>query len=86
MTDSVFAEYNTMKKRYDELVLDEKKLLEEHEDGVKYFIDNRISDKEWQDNLEKSACHLASASVTLKIGGGKMKQIGIILHKKHERN
>jgi len=82
MTDSLVTEYRALKKRERKLIFEEKEIQKEHEENVNYFIVNHISDKKWQGNLEKSACHLASASVTMKIGKMKMEQIRIIIFKK----
>ena len=82
MTDSLISEYNTMKKRYKKLVLEGKKLQKEHDADVKYFIDNHISDRKWQDDLETTACNLASSSLTMKIAKAKMTQIKNQLKKK----
>jgi len=79
MNKSLIAEYHKMKKRGKKLDLEGEKLQEEHYQDVKYFIDNHISDREWQKNLEKSACLLGSSSVTMKIAKMKMEQIRINL-------
>jgi len=75
MTNSLIAEYHIMEKRYKKLVSEGKQLEKEHEQDVKYFIENNISDKKQQRNLEKTACYLASSSITLKISKNKMNQI-----------
>jgi len=80
MNDLVL-EYKKMQKRYRKLVSEGKQLEKEHKEDMKYFIENNISDKKHQRNLEKSACNLASASTTLKISKNKMRQIRIILFK-----
>ncbi len=82
MTDSLVTEYRALKKRERKLIFEEKEIQKEHEENVNYFIVNHISDKKWQDNLEKSACYLASASVRMKIAKERMKQIRIIIFKK----
>ena len=82
MTDSLVTEYRALKKRERKLIFEEKEIQKEHEENVNYFIVNHISDKKWQDNLEKSACYLASASVRMKIDKERMKQIRIIIFKK----
>ena len=84
MTDSLVTEYRALKKRERKLIFEEKEIQSEHYENLNYFIDNHILDREWQEFLEKSACQLASASVTMKIGKMKMEQIRIILHKKLE--
>jgi len=84
MTDSLVIEYRALKKRERKLIFEEKEIQSEHYENLNYFIVNHISDKKWQDNLEKSACYLASASVRMKIAKERMKQIRIILHKKLE--
>jgi len=75
MTNSLIAEYHIMEKRYKKLVSEGKQLEKEHEQDVKYFIENNISDNKQQRNLEKTACYLASSSITLKISKNKMNQI-----------
>jgi len=83
--DSLVAEYKIMKKRYKKLVSEGKKLQKEHEQDLKYFISNNISDKEWQGYLEKTGCHLASASIRIKIAKNKMSQIRTILFKEKSK-
>jgi len=85
MTNSLIAEYHTMEKRYKKLVSEGKQLQKEHEQDVKYFISNNISDKEWQGYLEKTACHISTASIRIKIAKNKMKQIRTILFKETSR-
>ena len=82
MKNSLFTEYKALKKREKKLIFEEKKMQKEQKGNVNYFIVNHIWDKEWRRYLEKSACHLASASVRMKIAKEKMKQIRIILFKK----
>jgi len=79
MKDSLVTEYKKLKIREKKLSLEEKNLQKEHNQDVKYFIDNHISDRKWQKNLEKTACCLGSASVRMKIAKMKMKQIRINL-------
>jgi hypothetical protein len=81
MTDSLILEYNIMKKRYKKLVLEGKQLQKEHAQDVEYFIKNNISDKKWQNNLEKTACNLGQSQVRIKIAKNKMNQIKDILLK-----
>ena len=78
-TFSLNEEYHMLEIRYKKLISEEKKLRQEHEQDVKYFISHNISDKQWQNNLEKTACYLASASVTRKIAKNKLEQIRTIL-------
>jgi len=82
MNDSLILEYNNMEKRYKKLILEGEKLQKEHTQDVEYFIKNNISDKKWQNNLEKTACNLAQAQVRIKIAKNKMNQIKTILFKK----
>ena len=77
--DDLILEYKKMQKRYKKLVSEGKQLQQEHKEDVKYLIENNISDKKQQRNLEKTACNLASSSITLNISKNKMKQIGIML-------
>jgi len=86
MTDSLVTEYKALKKREKKLISEEKKMQKEQKENVNYFVVNHIWDKEWRGYLEKSACHLAIASVRMKIAKEKMKQIRVILHKKLKRN
>ena len=79
MNNSLILEYKKLKIRGKKLDLEGEKLQKEHNQDVKYFIDNHISDRKWQKNLEKTACNLASASVTIKIAKMKMDQIRINL-------
>jgi len=79
MEDSLVTEYKKLKKREKKLDQEGKNLQKEHNQDVKYFIDNQISDHKWQKNLEKTACNLASSSVTMKIAKMKMEQIRINL-------
>ena len=79
MNNSLILEYKKLKIREKKLSLEEKNLQKEHTRDVKYFIDSQISDRKWQKNLEKTACNLASASVTMKIAKMKMEQIRINL-------
>jgi len=72
-------EYKKLKIREKKLELEGEKLQKEHVQDVKYFIDNHISDPEWQYFLEKTACELVSASVGMKVAKMKMEQISIIL-------
>ena len=73
--NELISEYKKMQKRYKKLVSEGKQLEKEHKEDVKYFIENNISDKKQQRNLEKTACYLASSSITLKISKNKMNQI-----------
>ena len=82
MTNSLFAEYNTMKKRYHKLVAEKNLLEKEHRENVKYFINKNVSDKEWQSYLEKTACYLTVSSIKIKITKNKIKEIRILLFKK----
>ena len=79
MKDSLVTEYKKLKIREKKLVLEGKKLQKEYNQDVKYFIDNHVSNRKWQKNLEKTACNLASSSVTMKIAKMKMEQIRISL-------
>ena len=79
MSDSLVTEYKKLKKREKKLDLEGENLQKEHNQDVKYFIDNHIFDSEWQKNLEKTACNLASSSLSMKIAKMKMGQIRIIL-------
>ena len=64
-----------LENRYTKLVLEGKEIQKEHDEDVKYYIDNHISDSEWKNNLEKAASNLAISSVGLKIGRGTLDQI-----------
>ena len=79
MNNSLILEYKKLKIREKKLSLEGKNLQKEHNQDVKYFIDSHISDHKWQKNLEKTACNLASSSVTMKIAKMKMEQIKINL-------
>jgi len=79
--NDLLVEFKKMKKRYEKLVSDGKKLETEYSQNVEYFIDNHVSDPEWKDNLESVACNLASASLTMKIVQKKMEQIKIKLER-----
>lgn len=79
MNNSLILEYKKLKIRGKKLDLEGEKLQKEHNQDVKYFIDNHISDRKWQKNLEKTACYLGSASVTMKIAKMRMEQIRINL-------
>ena len=79
MNNSLILEYKKLKIRGKKLDLEEEKLQKEHNQNVKYFIDNHISDRKWQKNLEKTACYLGSASVTMKIAKMRMEQIRVNL-------
>ena len=79
MKDPLVTEYKKLKIREKKLDLEEKKLQKEHNQDVKYFIDNHIFDRKWQKNLEKTACNLASSSLSMKIAKMKMEQIRIKL-------
>ena len=68
-------EYRRMKRRYEDLMFDEREIQSENDENVRYYVDNRISDPEWQDMLEKAASHLASAKVKRRIAEGKMEEI-----------
>ena len=76
MINSLLTEYNSMKKRYKKLVLEGKQLQKKHEHDVKYFINNEISDKEWQGYLEKNACNIAIASIRIKKPKNKIIYLG----------
>lgn len=86
MDDSLILEYKKLKIREKKLIQEGKKLQKEHDENVKYFIKHHISDKKWQNNLEKDACNLASALITMKIAKMKIKEIQSILFKKGVKN
>lgn len=71
----LIAEYHIMEKRHKKLVLEGIELRKENDENVKYFVDNRISDHEWQNTLEQTASYLASAAVTMKIAEAKMEDV-----------
>jgi hypothetical protein len=75
MSDSIIIQYKKMKKRHQKLDRERMELENQQKRNLRYFIENQISDKEWQTCIEKTACDLASASVTIKIADEKMKQI-----------
>ena len=75
--ETLITGYHILEKRHEELVLEGIELRKENDEDVKYFVDNRISDPEWQNDLEKTASYLASATVTMKIAEGKMEDIRI---------
>ena len=75
MWDSLAFEYHRMKRRHDDLVFEEREIQRENDENVKYYVENHISDPEWQDVLEKAASHIASGKVTRRIAEGKMEQI-----------
>ena len=77
--DSLVTEYKKLKIREKKLDLEGEQLQKEHVQDVKYFIDNHISDLEWQKNLENTACSLASTLVGMKVAKMKMEQIRIVL-------
>ena len=81
MNKSLTVEYRKMQKRYKKLVLDEKKLKKDHEENIQCFLESNISDPIWQNNLEKTACYLGTASVKLKIGKMKMNQVKDMIFK-----
>ncbi len=79
MKDSLVTEYKKLKIREKKFELEAKKLQKEHNQDVNYFIDNQIFDREWQKNLEKTACCLESSSLSMKISKMKLEQIRIKL-------
>ena len=76
---SLILEYRKMQKRYEKLLLEEKKLHKEHQKDVQYYIKNHIFDKEWQKYLETTAYNLSQSSLRIKIAEEKMEQIRTIL-------
>lgn len=85
MKKSFVTEYKKLQQRFKKLISDGKQLQKEHKQNLEYFIDNHISDKEWENYLEKTTCSLTSASVTMKITEEKMKQIKKILTDKGDK-
>ncbi len=75
MNDLLEIQYRRMKRRHEDLLLEEKELQMENDENIKYYVDNRISDPEWQDMLEKAASSLARAIIRRKIAEGKMEDI-----------
>ena len=73
--DSIFTEYLMLENRYAKLVLEGKEIQKEHDEDVKYYIENHISDYEWKGYLLKSASYLATSSLQLKIGRETLNQI-----------
>ena len=64
-----------LENRHAKLVLEGKEIQKEHDEDVKYYIENHISDYEWKGNLLKSASYLATSSLRLKIGRETLNQI-----------
>ena len=73
--DSILTEYLMLENRHAKLALEGKEIQKEHDEDVKYYIENHISDHKWENNLEKAASNLAISSVGLKIGCGTLDQI-----------
>jgi len=73
--DFILTEYLMLENRYAKLVLEGKEIQKEHDEDVKYYIENHIRDSEWKGYLEKAASNLAISSVGLKIGSGTLDQI-----------
>ena len=73
--DSILTEYLMLENRYAKLVLEGKEIQKEHDEDVKYYIENHIRDYEWKDNLEKTASNLTISSLRLKVGRGTLDQI-----------
>lgn len=86
MTRRLEAMYEHLKKSHEKLVLEEKELQKEHEQNVKYFINNEISDPEWQGCLVKTKSNLDEASRIMKSAEKKMMEIRFILYKKSQEN
>ena len=79
MNGSLEFEYRKMKRRYEDLMFDEKEIQKENDENLKYYVENLISEPEWQDMLEKAASHLASGKVKMRIAEAKMEDIRKIL-------
>lgn len=75
MNDLLEIQYRRMKRRHEDLMFEEKELQMENDENIKYYVDNRISDPEWQDMLEKATSSLARTIIRQKIAEGKMEDI-----------
>ena len=73
--DSILTEYLMLENRHAKLVLEGKEIQKEHDEDVKYYIENHISNIEWKNNLERTASNLGSASVKIRIGRGTLDRI-----------
>ena len=85
MKKSFVTEYKKLQQRFEKLISDGKQLQKEHKQNLEYFIANQITDKEWENYLKKTTCHLASASVTMKIAEDKMERIKKMLSNKGDK-
>ena len=84
MNEQLILEYRKMVIRKKKLIQEASELQKEHDEDVEYFINHHISDKEWRGKLEKTACNIAIASISMKIATMKMKEIHSVIFKKED--
>ena len=75
MTRRLETEYEHLIKRHEKLVLEAKELEKEHEQNVKYVMENEIFDPKWQEYLVKTKSNLDDASRIMKSAEKKMVEI-----------
>ena len=83
MNRSLVVEYNKMKRRHAKLILDGMEIQKENDENLKYYVENRISDPEWEAMLEKAVSSHAIASVRMRIAEAKMEDVRKILEKSY---
>ena len=86
MTESLLDEYCEMEISYQKLVSEGRELKLEQRQDLKDFLRTDVSDKEWQKNLENTACYLASTNVRLQVAQKKIMQIKRLLVKRQKEN
>ena len=71
----LYHEYHNMEKKYEELILEGRRLKKENHDNIMDFIENQTYDPEWEAWLASSSYTIALASVRMETVRGKLVEI-----------